>query len=63
MNATPGRTGLPRRPDGKSDRLAFLRDAYALEAESLLKGLLSHLEDEEDLIIPLLMEQGEDKFT
>ncbi|MDO6963173.1 hemerythrin domain-containing protein [Rhizobium alvei] len=45
-----------------ADRLAFSRDAYAKEAESLLTGLLRHLEDEEDLLIPLLIDQGEEKF-
>ncbi len=37
-------------------------DKYAVEAESLFKGLIRHLEDEEDLILPLLMDQGEAKF-
>jgi iron-sulfur cluster repair protein YtfE (RIC family) len=45
-----------------SDRMPFSRDAYAVEAESLLKGLMRHLEDEEDLLIPLLLDQGEAKF-
>lgn len=45
-----------------SDRLDFSRDAYAGEAQQLLKGLLRHLEDEEDLLIPLLLDQGERKF-
>jgi hypothetical protein len=42
--------------------MPFSRDAYAVEAESLLKGLMRHLEDEEDLLIPLLLDQGEAKF-
>lgn len=37
-------------------------DAYAVEAKKLLTGLVRHLDDEEDLIIPLLMDQGEEKF-
>jgi len=45
-----------------SDRMPFSRDAYAAEAGSLLKGLMRHLEDEEDLLIPLLLDQGEAKF-
>ena len=45
-----------------SERMAFSRDAYAEEAGSLLKGLMRHLEDEEDLLIPLLLDQGERKF-
>ena len=44
------------------DRLDFARDAYAVEAQGLLMGLLRHLEDEEDLLIPLLLDQGERKF-
>lgn len=47
---------------GGSDRMAFSRDAYAAEAGSLLRGLMRHLEDEEDLLIPLLLDQGERKF-
>jgi hypothetical protein len=45
-----------------SERLAFSRDAYADQAEKLLAGLMRHLEDEEDLLIPLLLDQGERKF-
>lgn len=47
---------------GGSEQMPFSRDAYAAEAESLLKGLMRHLEDEEDLLIPLLLDQGERKF-
>jgi hemerythrin-like domain-containing protein len=45
-----------------SDRIAYSRDVYAAEADTLLKGLMRHLEDEEDLLIPLLLDQGEAKF-
>lgn len=45
-----------------SDSLPFSRDAYAAEADVLLDGLMRHLEDEEDLLIPLLLDQGEEKF-
>jgi hemerythrin-like domain-containing protein len=45
-----------------SGQLAYSRDAYAEEAASLLAGLMRHLEDEEDLLIPLLLDQGERKF-
>jgi iron-sulfur cluster repair protein YtfE (RIC family) len=45
-----------------SDQVAFSRDAYSVEADGLLKGLMRHLEDEEDLLIPLLLDQGERKF-
>jgi hypothetical protein len=40
----------------------YSRDAYAAEADTLLKGLMRHLKDEEDLLIPLLLDQGEEKF-
>ncbi|MDB5523233.1 MAG: hemerythrin protein [Rhizobium sp.] len=43
-------------------QMPYSRDAYAVEAESLLTGLMRHLEDEEDLLIPLLLDQGERKF-
>ena len=42
------------------DRLRFAADDYAQEAERLLTGLMRHLEDEEDLIVPLLIERHED---
>ena len=45
-----------------STQVEYSRDAYAAEAGSLLKGLMRHLEDEEDLLIPLLLDQGERKF-
>lgn len=45
-----------------SDRTPHSRDAYAVEADLLVKGLMRHLEDEEDLLIPLLLDQGEAKF-
>ena len=44
------------------DTLARSRDAYAENAEKLLAGLLRHLEDEEDLIIPLMLDRGEETF-
>lgn len=45
-----------------ADTMPYSRDAYAIEADGLLKGLMRHLEDEEDLLIPLLLDQGERKF-
>jgi iron-sulfur cluster repair protein YtfE (RIC family) len=35
-------------------------DDYAAASGTLLKGLLSHLDDEEDLIVPLILDRGED---
>ena len=60
-NANAGQSFYDALVQGRAD-LPYARDAYAAEAELLLKGLMRHLDDEEDLIIPLLMEQGEDRF-
>jgi hemerythrin-like domain-containing protein len=35
-------------------------DAYAAASGALLKGLIRHLDDEEDLIVPLILDRGED---
>ena len=40
----------------------FAADAYAGENERLVAMLARHLEDEEDLIIPLILERGEHAF-
>jgi len=45
-----------------SEQMPYSRDAYAAEADTLLRGLMRHLEDEEDLLIPLLLDQGEARF-
>jgi iron-sulfur cluster repair protein YtfE (RIC family) len=34
-------------------------DAYALASGGLIKGLVRHLADEEDLIVPLILDRGE----
>ena len=39
---------------------AFAADAYARENEALLAMLLRHLDDEEDLIIPLILDRSEE---
>jgi hypothetical protein len=41
------------------DPSRFAADAYAAAADTLLAGLLRHLLDEEDLIVPLILERGE----
>lgn len=45
----------------ETDRDAMLRagDAYAAAGQKLLRKLGRHLEDEEDLIIPLILDRGE----
>ena len=44
------------RPD---DAARWAADAYAGASERLLRRLIRHLEDEEDLIIPLILDRGE----
>lgn len=42
------------------DQVRFAADAYARENEALLAMLLRHLDDEEDLIIPLILDRSEE---
>lgn len=42
------------------DRRRFAADAYAAENERLVAMLARHLHDEEDLIVPLILDRGED---
>ncbi|WP_099866698.1 hemerythrin domain-containing protein [Pararhizobium haloflavum] len=44
------------------DQLKRASEDYGQQAERLLAGLLRHLEDEEDLIIPLMIDRGEDRL-
>ena len=44
---------------GKSDARKQ-GDAYAQASGALLKGLIRHLDDEEDLIVPLILDRGEE---
>ncbi|MEX6508545.1 hemerythrin domain-containing protein [Jiella sp. M17.18] len=44
------------KPSSEARRAA---DAYAAASEQLLKRLIRHLADEEDLIIPLILDRGE----
>lgn len=41
------------------DRLRFAGDAYADASDRLLRMLARHLDDEEDLIVPLILDRGE----
>ncbi len=45
--------------EGPSDRLRFAADAYADENAGLVAMLSRHLDDEEDLIIPLILDRGD----
>jgi hemerythrin-like domain-containing protein len=44
---------------GDADSLRARTDDYAAASGTLLKGLLRHLDDEEDLIVPLILDRGE----
>ncbi len=51
---------LLRALQGDADTLRRRGDDYAAASGALLKGLVRHLDDEEDLIVPLIIERGED---
>ncbi|HXZ22923.1 MAG TPA: hemerythrin domain-containing protein [Pseudolabrys sp.] len=42
------------------DTLRECGDEYACASGALLKGLIRHLDDEEDLIVPLILDRGEE---
>jgi hemerythrin-like domain-containing protein len=42
------------------DTLRQCSDAYADSSGALIKGLIRHLDDEEDLIVPLILDRGEE---
>ena len=42
------------------DTLRRCSDNYADASGALLKGLIRHLDDEEDLIVPLILDRGEE---
>ena len=45
---------------GNTDTLARCGDDYAQASGTLLKGLIRHLDDEENLIVPLILDRGEE---
>ncbi|MEJ2375284.1 MAG: hemerythrin domain-containing protein [Pseudolabrys sp.] len=45
---------------GDADRLRTCGDDYTAASSALLDGLMRHLDDEEDLIVPLILDRGED---
>ena len=51
--------GLLRAMEGHADAQRAATDHYAEAGAGLLKSLLRHLDDEEDLIVPVILEQGE----
>jgi hypothetical protein len=50
---------LLRALQGDADTLKARGDDYAAASGALLKGLIRHLDDEEDLIVPLILDRGE----
>jgi iron-sulfur cluster repair protein YtfE (RIC family) len=44
---------------GSTDALKRCGEDYAQASGALIKGLVRHLDDEEDLIVPLILERGE----
>lgn len=47
---------------GDADTLRHCSDGYADASAALLKGLIRHLDDEEDLIVPLILDRGEEEL-
>jgi hemerythrin-like domain-containing protein len=47
---------------GDADTLRRCSDGYANASAVLLKGLIRHLDDEEDLIVPLILDCGEEEL-
>jgi len=45
-----------------TDTLRRCSDGYADASATLLKGLIRHLDDEEDLIVPLILHRGEEEL-
>jgi hypothetical protein len=44
---------------GDADSLRRINDNHAQASGALLRGLIRHLDDEEDLIVPLILDRGE----
>lgn len=45
--------------DGPADAVKQAAESYAQSGDILLRSLLRHLDDEEDLIVPLILDRGE----
>ncbi len=45
---------------GNGDALKRCGDDYAIASGALIKGLIRHLDDEEDLIVPLILDRSEE---
>ena len=51
--------GLLQRMESDADARRTATDVYATTSDRQLKSLLRHLDDEEDLIIPVILDRGE----
>jgi iron-sulfur cluster repair protein YtfE (RIC family) len=60
MAATAETANALLRALAQPDALKRCGDNYAQASGALIKGLVRHLDDEEDLIVPLILERGED---
>jgi hemerythrin-like domain-containing protein len=47
---------------GDADALRRCGDDYAAASGALMRGLIRHLDDEEDLIVPLILDRGEESL-
>jgi len=47
---------------GDRDKMRFAGDAYADAGDALMAMLARHLGDEEDLVIPLILDRGEERL-
>ncbi len=54
--------GLLQSFSGDVGTLKRAADTYATASRTLFKGLKRHLDDEEDLIVPLILDRSEDKL-
>jgi hemerythrin-like domain-containing protein len=62
MRTVDSANALLRTIEGGDDARRAATDSYADASERLLKFLLRHLNDEEDLIMPVILDQGERKL-
>jgi len=60
-NAESGRSFLLALQKG-GDEARREADSYASQTDRLVKMMMRHLEDEEDLIVPVILDQGERKL-
>jgi hemerythrin-like domain-containing protein len=62
MRVVDAANGLLGALNGDADKLRTATDTYADTSERLLNFLVRHLDDEEDLIVPVILDQGERKL-